>query len=166
MQNDDRTRRAVLKAGGAAAAFMALADGATAAAALANNGTTDPAAEQANDGVVRQMIADYCVKGFDPADLVKKYMADDVVAKFTDSLPATEGAAAVTTLWRSFHAHGEYTATKILSSYAKGPVVVIHRIDTSMAPGKPSRDFEVVGVFVLKDKKIKEWRDYYLTWPV
>jgi limonene-1,2-epoxide hydrolase len=158
MQDGDFTRRDLFMAGGTAAAFLAL----TSTAQAADESTAD---EKANIEVIRRMIADWNVKGFDPADLVKKYMTKNVVVSFLETAPPNEGADAVTATWRGYHAHGENNVTTIKSAYAKGPIVVIQRVDISKVEGKPDKEYEVVGVFVLKNGKIKDWRDYYTRWP-
>src|SRR5689334_7009999 len=118
---DDVTRRTMFKAGGAVA-LLALAGTAQAA----DDNTAD---EKANIEVVRKMIADWNVKGFDPGELVKKYMTEDVVVTFLETAPPNVGAGAVTATWRGYHANGENNVTTIKSAYAKGPVVVIQRVD-------------------------------------
>ena len=47
----------------------------------------------------------------------------------------------------------------IVDTFAKGPMVVNHRIDRFMSTTRPLT-WEGVGVFFLKDGKIKEWFDY------
>jgi limonene-1,2-epoxide hydrolase len=46
-----------------------------------------------------------------------------------------------------------------LKTYAAGPIVINHRIDHFTSKTKPLL-FEGVGVFFVKDGKIKEWTDY------
>ena len=46
-----------------------------------------------------------------------------------------------------------------LDTFAKGPLVVNHRIDRFISTTRPLT-WEGVGVFFLKDGKIKEWFDY------
>jgi limonene-1,2-epoxide hydrolase len=36
------------------------------------------------------------------------------------------------------------------------------RIDAERTPGKPDREWPVVGVFAVKDAKIREWTDFAL----
>jgi limonene-1,2-epoxide hydrolase len=74
--------------------------------------------------------------------------------------PAIVGPAAVAAAFKAFMGHGEKINVKFLSNVAHGPVVVNTRIDTMTTPGKPDQAFKVVGVFVVKGGKIKEWADY------
>ena len=48
---------------------------------------------------------------------------------------------------------------RILETFASGPMVMTHRIDRFVASPRPLR-WEGVGVFFVKDGKIKEWSDY------
>lgn len=48
---------------------------------------------------------------------------------------------------------------KILESFAKGPIVVTHRIDRFASKTRPLT-WEGVGVFFVQNGKIKEWFDY------
>ena len=48
---------------------------------------------------------------------------------------------------------------QILDTYAKGPMVVNHRIDRFMSSTRPLT-WEGVGIFFVKDGKIREWNDY------
>ncbi len=47
----------------------------------------------------------------------------------------------------------------MLETFAKGPMVINHRIDHFSSSTRPLT-WEGVGVFFLKDGKIKEWSDY------
>jgi limonene-1,2-epoxide hydrolase len=44
--------------------------------------------------------------------------------------------------------------------FQRGDFVMTSRIDTEITPGKPNREWQVVGVFVVKDGKIREWTDF------
>jgi limonene-1,2-epoxide hydrolase len=74
--------------------------------------------------------------------------------------PAIVGPKAVAAAFKSFMPSGTTISVKILTSKANGPVVVNTRVDTLKTTGKPDQDFKVVGVFVVKNGKIKEWTDY------
>jgi limonene-1,2-epoxide hydrolase len=48
---------------------------------------------------------------------------------------------------------------KILDTFANGPIVINRRIDSFKSTTRPLT-WEGVGVFFIKDGKIKEWSDY------
>ena len=48
---------------------------------------------------------------------------------------------------------------KILETFAAGSIVMNRRIDSFMSTTRPLT-WEGVGVFFIKDSKIKEWSDY------
>ena len=74
--------------------------------------------------------------------------------------PAIVGPAAVAAAFKGFMGPGVTLSVKILTSKSNGPVVVNTRVDTMKTAGKPDQAFKVVGVFVVKKGKIKEWTDY------
>jgi limonene-1,2-epoxide hydrolase len=113
--------------------------------------------------VVRGLIASFNAPDFDPEKTVRKFFTEDSVVRFVDSMPPMSGLAKLGTTWKSFRVNGEKVKTKMISVYEAGPVVVAHRTDTVNTPGKPDQSFEVVGVFAVKDGKIKEWIDYMIT---
>jgi limonene-1,2-epoxide hydrolase len=43
---------------------------------------------------------------------------------------------------------------------ATGPLVVTRRTDVVLVPGKPNAVYEIAGVFLVKNGKIREWVDY------
>ena len=47
---------------------------------------------------------------------------------------------------------------RVLETFASGPIVINHRIDRFDSPNPLT--WEGVGVFFIKDGKIKEWSDY------
>ena len=51
-----------------------------------------------------------------------------------------------------------YLDFKILETFASGPIVINRRVDRFAL--KQPLTVEVVGVFFVKDGKIKEWSDY------
>ena len=44
-----------------------------------------------------------------------------------------------------------------------GPLVINRRTDVVLVPGKPNVNYEIAGVFLVKDGKIREWVDYNAT---
>ena len=144
----DLTRRTLFVAGGAAAAAAALAAAPAAAAAPS-------AAEKANLKVVEDFVNSWS----DP-DKSVTFLTADAAVRMEENKPAIVGPAAVAAAFKGFMTGGMTLDVKFLSNEALGPVVVNRRIDTLKTPGKPDQAFKVVGVFVVKGGKIKEWVDY------
>jgi limonene-1,2-epoxide hydrolase len=71
--------------------------------------------------------------------------------------PATghEGVSAKLKSWLDDSARVQF---RVLDTFASGPIVINHRID-QFVTSRPLT-WEGVGVFFVKDGKIKEWSDY------
>lgn len=147
---DEITRRRLFAAGALGAAAAA---GPASAAALT-------ALEAANLKQVQDFCATWSAADFDPDTALAAYLAPDARVRVIDSQPFVTGPAAAAAAFKAFMPNGERVKVKYLSTLARGPLVVTQRIDTMLTPGKPDQDFEVVGVFLLKDGKIREWTDY------
>ena len=48
---------------------------------------------------------------------------------------------------------------QVHETFAKGPVVVNARTDTTIKGGKPETPGPIVGIYVFKDGKIQEWEE-------
>jgi limonene-1,2-epoxide hydrolase len=114
------------------------------------------AEEQANVKLVNDFCAAFASK--DMAKIVS-FMANDVTYRMTETTPAVTGHDGINTRLKDFVESSKTVEFKVLDSYAKGPMVVNHRIDT-FAGGPRSLIWEGVGVFLVKDGKIREWHDY------
>jgi limonene-1,2-epoxide hydrolase len=136
-----------------------------AAAVLGMSGSTDggqrqtqpSAAEQANIQIVNGFCAAWATR--DPKQILR-FFADDGTYRMTETTPPVTGPAGI------MERLGEWIASsdkgiefKVLDTYARGPMVVNHRIDSFRSSTRPLT-WEGVGVFFLKDGKIKEWNDY------
>ena len=51
---------------------------------------------------------------------------------------------------------------RVLETFAAGPIVMNHRIDESSGPARRLK-WDGIGVFFVKDGKIKEWSDYTIS---
>lgn len=136
--------------------FIAGAVGAVAAATLA--GTADAAHSEAQKANIK-IVEDF-IKAWSDPDKSVTYLADDASVRMEEDKPPVVGPAAVSAAFKGFMTGGATIDVKILSTFAEGPVVTNIRIDTLKMPGKPDQAFKVVGVFVVKKGKIKEWTDY------
>jgi limonene-1,2-epoxide hydrolase len=124
-----------------------------AATALSDN-------EKANLKRVQDFCGTWGAEDFDADEVMKEYLTPDCSVRVIHTQPFLSGPNAVAAAFKSYMPHGERVKVKFLFTYAKKPLVVTHRIDSVITPGKPDQNFEVVGVFLLKDGKIKEWTDY------
>ena len=128
------------------------------AAGLAGTALADDkpkAAANPNVAVVKDFIASWN----DP-DKAVTYLASDSAVRMEEDKPAIIGPDAAGKAFKGFLTNGTKLDVKILKTFAQGPVVVNERVDTLTVPGQKGQSFPVVGVFVVKDGKIKEWTDY------
>ena len=140
-------RRSLLVAGLAGAVVVSALSGTSLAA--------ENAAQKANLKVVSDFIASWK----DP-DKAVTFLAPDASVRMVEDQPPVVGPEAVAAAMKGFMTPGVTLTVKTLHTTAYGPVVVNQRIDTMKTPGKPDEVFPVVGVFLVKDGKIKEWTDY------
>ena len=116
--------------------------------------------EKANTQVVKDFCQSWAENPPDPEKMVDQFMTDDCLVRFGDKVAPVSGKSAVVTLLGTFLTNGERYDLKILETFARGPVVVNSRIDSTLKGGRSTNPTPVVGVFVLRDGKIKEWSDY------
>jgi limonene-1,2-epoxide hydrolase len=114
------------------------------------------AAEQAN----LQIVRDFCA-AWSTRDLQKAlpFMADDCVYRMTETAPAALGHQGVTERLGPSMQTSDRIEFRILDAFVSGPIVMTHRIDRFVSTTRPLT-WEGVGVFFVKDSKIKEWSDY------
>ena len=139
-------------AGGATAALgMALASTASAETAT---GLTE--LEKANEKVVN----DFCAT-FDTLDQEKllSFFADDIVFRMTDTAPFIEGIEALREGFAAFMAPAKSAHFEMIRSQVMGNIVINERID-HFDMGETKNAFHMTGVFLVKNGKIVEWRDY------
>ena len=76
-----------------------------------------------------QLVKDFCKAwGDDPPDaddMVNKYLADDCLVRFGDTIEPVTGHDAAIALFQTFLSNGERYDLKILETFSRGPVVVI-----------------------------------------
>jgi len=115
----------------------------------AQGGNTDEA------GV--RIVTDFCaaVSKLDPAAM-RPFFADDVVYRMTETAPPIVGVERVLETYAKLNATS--IEFKVLETLTAGPIVINRRVDRFVSP-RPFT-WEGVGVFFVKDGKIKEWSDY------
>lgn len=142
-------RRVFLAAAGLAAVAPFGARTLAAGAALSD-------AEQANVALVQTFCAAWSTRDLQK---VLPLMADDCVYRMTETTPPAIGHQGVTDRLGTWMQTSDRIEFRILETFAAGPVVMTHRIDRFMSTTRPLT-WEGVGVFFVKDSKIKEWSDY------
>lgn len=118
------------------------------------------ALEKANDALVANFVRDYATRD---ADLLSRYVADDIVYQITSGMPEVVGIEA-------FRKHNDNMFRGLdkvewinLRQFAIGQIVINDRIDEFYPyPGSkiPRMRFRVAGYFLIEDNKIKVWRDF------
>jgi limonene-1,2-epoxide hydrolase len=146
------TRRKLFLAGGLGAIAMA--------AAKPANAVDVSAVEKANI----QLVKDFCKAwADDPPDsenLANHFLAEDCIVRFGETIAPVTGQAGAAALFESFLGNGQRYDLKILETFAHGPIVVNSRMDSTIRDSRTIHPTPVVGVFYVKDGKIKEWSDY------
>jgi len=118
------------------------------------------ALETANNTLVANFVRDYATRD---ADILSRYVADDIVYQITTGMPEVVGLEA-------FRKHNDSMFKGLdkvewinLRQFAIGQIVINDRIDEFYPyPGSrtPRMRFRVAGYFLIEDNKIKVWRDF------
>ena len=118
------------------------------------------ALEAANDKLIADFVRDYATRD---ANVLAKYVADDVVYQITPGIPEVVGIEA-------FNKHNDNMFSGLekvdwinLRQFTIGQIVINDRIDEFYPyPGSkvPRMRFRVAGYFLIEDNKIKVWRDF------
>ena len=135
--------------------------GSAAAAMLAAMGGEATAAQHSPAETANmRIVADFCA-AWSTRDLQKvlPFLAEDSVYRMSETTPPVTGHAGVRERLGSWLETSQQIEFRILDTFAKGPMVVNHRIDRFVSTTRPLT-WEGVGVFFVKDGKIKEWFDY------
>ena len=86
------------------------------------------------------------------------FLADDCVYRMTETTPPATGHDGVIQRLKQTVDASTFVEFRVLDTAAAGPIVITHRIDRFMT-ARPLT-WEGVGVFFVKNGKIKEWSDY------
>jgi limonene-1,2-epoxide hydrolase len=144
----DPDRRAFLTTAGLGAA--ALLGGARSAGAAEWD-----AAERANVKTVTDFCAAWATRDMTH---VLPFLADDCVYRMTETTPPANGHDGIIQRLKPTVDNATLVEFRVLDTMAAGPIVINHRVDRFMT-ARPLT-WEGVGVFFVKDGKIKEWSDY------
>lgn len=137
--------------------FAGSALGLAATAALGQEGgAVQSEAEAANIKLVEEFCASWST--LDLAQ-VTSHMAVDSVYRMSETTPPVTGHEGVVGIMQSWFESSYAIEFRILETFARGPLVINHRIDTFSSDTRPLT-WEGVGVFFIVDGRIKEWSDY------
>jgi limonene-1,2-epoxide hydrolase len=146
------TRRKLFLAGGLGAIALA--------AAKSANAVDVGGVDKANI----QLVKDFCKAwADDPPDsenMANHFLAEDCIVRFGETIAPVTGQVAAAALFESFLGNGQRYDLRILETFAHGPIVVNSRMDSTIRGARTIHPTPVVGVFFIKDGKIKEWSDY------
>ncbi len=111
---------------------------------------------------VKKVVDDFCAawKSGDAAKAAS-HLAEACVVRFTastDGSPALSGKAAVQAQIATYLT-GMTIEFMVKDTWVSGPMVMNRRVDRIVSP-KGTQDIAVVGVFFVRDGKIKEWSDF------
>jgi limonene-1,2-epoxide hydrolase len=107
-----------------------------------------------------KLINDFCAS-WSTRDLkqVFPHFADMGIYRMSETTSPVVGPAGITERLGSWMKSSDRVTFKVLETFASGPIVINHRIDTFESKTRPFT-WEGVGVFFVKDGKIQEWSDY------
>lgn len=144
--------RRTFAAGGAAAMLAGLAGPAYSAQMTAR--------EQANLDVVSGFCMAWATR--DPKQILA-FFAEDGIYRMSETTPPVTGPAGILQQLGSWiESSDRGIEFEIVQSWAKGAIVVNHRIDRFRSSTRPLT-WEGVGVFYVSNGKIKEWSDYTIS---
>lgn len=108
-----------------------------------------------------KLVTDFCAS-WSTRDLkqILPRLADDCVYRMSETTPAVNGHAGITERLGSWMPSSDLGIEfKIFDTFASGPMVMNRRIDSFKSTTRPLT-WEGVGIFFVKDGKIKEWQDF------
>lgn len=122
--------------------------------------TSSVAVAAQSDGTAQtaaRLVTEFCaaVSKLDPAAM-RPFLANDVAYRMTETAAPIIGAEGVLDAYRKLNATS--ITFEVLETFTAGPLVINRRIDRFVSP-RPFT-WQGVGVFFVKDGKIKEWSDY------
>ncbi len=118
------------------------------------------AIEEANSKLVTEFCAAWST--LDP-EKIADFVSDKVIYQVIDNMPLVKGKEGLKKFITPFLAKLNKAQWDILRTHAIGNLVINERVDNFYsASGKDDAHFEVAGLFLIKDGKIAEWKDYRL----
>ena len=98
------------------------------------------------------------------AEKLAGYLSDKIVYQVIDNLPLVRGKEAFVKFVTPFLATVERAQWDTSRSYCVGNLVLNQRVDNFYFKNKkkPDAHYHVAGLFIVRDGKIVEWKDYRL----
>jgi limonene-1,2-epoxide hydrolase len=123
-------------------------------------------AEKGNLKWITDMVATWdLVAASTPPDMdkLKIFFAEDCAFRLrpTDTAPV-RGFEVVQAAIQRGTANGQKIHHELLDRFAKGPIVVMEKLNQFISAEK-TRTSHVVAVFLMKDGKIAEWTEYFIS---
>ena len=113
-----------------------------------------------NERIVTQFCLDWATKD---VNLLADYLAEDVVYQMFEGRPDIIGREAFIKVLGGFLDNLKEVEWEILRTYAIGDLVINDRIDHFIGEDEAhSMHFAIAGYFLVRDGKIKIWKDYSL----
>ena len=131
------------------------------AARLRQRASAGQAEWTAEQKATAQLVTDFCAS-WSTRDLkqILPRLSNDCIYRMSETIPAVAGHAGVTEKLGEWMTSSDLGIEfKVLDTWAAGPMVMNHRIDSFKSTKRPLT-WEGIGVFFVKDGKIKEWSDY------
>jgi limonene-1,2-epoxide hydrolase len=155
-----KTRRHLLGSSGAA-----MVAGFTGMGSLwVNQSRAQPAGEalinSAQEAANLAIVAGFC-EAWSSLDLrqVVAFMSEDAVYRMTEETPPAIGHQALINQMQPWVDTSSAIEFRIVDSWARGPLVMNHRIDIFSSDTRPLI-WEGVGTFLIREGKIREWSDF------
>jgi len=106
-----------------------------------------------------KIVSDFCA-AWSTRDMARvlPFLTDDCVYRMSETTPAVNGHEGINARLKSYVDSSQQVEFRVLDTFAAGPIVINHRVDRFVS-SRPLT-WEGVGVFFVKDGKIKEWSDY------
>jgi limonene-1,2-epoxide hydrolase len=106
-----------------------------------------------------KLVTDFCA-AWSARDMNKvlPFLSDDCIYRMTETTAPANGHDGVVQRLKTWVDTASLVEFRVLDTMAAGPIVINHRIDRFLT-AQPLT-WEGVGVFFVKDGKIKEWSDY------
>ncbi|MDP6437351.1 MAG: limonene-1,2-epoxide hydrolase family protein [Gammaproteobacteria bacterium] len=144
------SRRAVLGAAGGLAACATISG---------ENGQVEKSElEIENERIVTQFCLDWATRD---ANLLADYLADDIQYQMFEGRPDIVGREAFIKELDGFLKNLKEVRWEILRTYSIGELVINDRVDHFIGEDeKRSMHFAIAGYFLVRDGKIKIWKDY------
>jgi limonene-1,2-epoxide hydrolase len=151
------SRRTVLAGAGALAGCSVMSAGGDGSV---GDTQAKSALEIENERLVTQFCLDWATKDI---NLLADYLADDVVYQMFEGRPDIIGREAFIKELGGFLDNLKEVEWEILRTYSIGELVINDRVDHFVGEDeKRSMHFSIAGYFLVRDGKIKVWKDYSL----